>query len=59
MKKYHHSPIFGVRSGRKSWMPYVLERNDHDPVRSQDIWRRVNKVPAMIPMEPIADFEVD
>lgn len=40
-------------------MPYELERNDQDPVRSQDIWRRVNKVPMTMTMEPIVDSEVD
>lgn len=32
MKKYHHSPTFGVRSVSVSCMPYVERRNSQDPV---------------------------
>lgn len=32
MKKYHQSPTFGVRSVSVSWMPYVEDRNSHEPV---------------------------
>ena len=31
MKKYHHKPTFGVKSGSKSWTPYVEDRNSQDP----------------------------
>ncbi len=31
MKKYHHNPTFGVRSGINRWNPYVDERNSQDP----------------------------
>ena len=32
MKKYHHSPTFGVRSGRRRGVPYVDHKNCVDPV---------------------------
>ena len=46
MKKYHHNPTFGVRSGRRrlaldvEWKseymtPYVEVRNSHDPTKAQ------------------------
>ena len=42
MKKYHQSPTFGVRSGNKSWTPYVEATNSHDlPVIRYDIYSRV------------------
>jgi len=28
MKKYHHNPIFGVKSGSKSRVPYTDDKND-------------------------------
>ena len=31
MKKYHHSPMFGVKSGMSNCTPYVEERNSQDP----------------------------
>lgn len=42
MKKYHHNPTFGVRSGSKRWTPYVEARNSHElPVMRYDSPRRV------------------
>jgi hypothetical protein len=32
MKKYHQSPTLGVRSGSNSGVPYVDDRNCHEPV---------------------------
>ncbi len=31
IKKYHQSPTFGVKSGRRSCTPYVEEMNSQDP----------------------------
>ena len=31
MKKYHHSPTLGVRSGSSSRTPYVASRKSHEP----------------------------
>jgi hypothetical protein len=39
MKKYHHSPTFGVKSGRSNWTPYVDSTNSQDPVIIDEIWR--------------------
>jgi hypothetical protein len=40
MKKYHHSPAFGVRSVRVSCIPYVRDRNSHElPVSTYDMLR--------------------
>jgi hypothetical protein len=36
MKKYHHRPTFGVRSGSRSRTPYVAARKSHDPVKKAD-----------------------
>jgi hypothetical protein len=36
MKKYHQSPTFGVRSGRRSRTPYVAARKSHEPVMKAD-----------------------
>ena len=34
MKKYHHSPTFGVKSGSSRWTPYVDARYSDEPVRT-------------------------
>lgn len=31
MKKYHHKPTFGVKSGSRRCTPYVDDRNSQDP----------------------------
>lgn len=31
VKKYHHSPTLGVRSGRNSRTPYVASKKCHEP----------------------------
>ena len=36
MKKYHHSPTFGVRSGSRRRTPYVAARKSHEPVKRAD-----------------------
>lgn len=36
MKKYHHRPTLGVRSGKSRWTPYVEEMNSQEPVRRND-----------------------
>jgi hypothetical protein len=46
MKKYHQRPTFGVKSGSRSWTPYVERRNSHDPVIREDICRSEYKDPA-------------
>lgn len=38
MKKYHHSPTFGVKSGKRSCTPYVEGMNSQDP----EIWYDMN-----------------
>lgn len=40
MKKYHHSPTFGVKSGRSRWTPYVdAKYSDDPPVRIFERWK--------------------
>jgi hypothetical protein len=36
VKKYHHSPTLGVRSGRSSRTPYVASKKPHEPESSAD-----------------------
>ena len=36
IKKYHHKPTLGVRSGSKRRTPYVAARKSHDPVKKAD-----------------------
>jgi len=39
MKKYHHSPTLGVRSGSRRWTPYAEDKNFQDPpARALDIY---------------------
>jgi len=55
MKKYHQSPIFGVRSGRSNCTPYVDERNSHDvPVTKYDMIRRSPILAVKAPRQIIA-----
>jgi hypothetical protein len=48
MKKYHHNPTFGVRSGSSSGVPYVLAMNCHDPVK---VYERYNS-PDIVTAKP-------
>lgn len=41
MKKYHHKPTFGVRSGKRRRTPYVAAKKSQDPVREADAARSV------------------
>ena len=36
MKKYHHRPTLGVKSGNSRWTPYVDDMNFQDPVKRKD-----------------------
>lgn len=36
MKKYHHSPTLGVRSGKRRRTPYVAAKKSHEPVKRAD-----------------------
>lgn len=37
MKKYHHRPTFGVKSGTNKWKPYVADTNSQKfPVMRYD-----------------------
>jgi hypothetical protein len=49
MKKYHQSPTFGVRSGRRRRTPYVAERKSHEPIKNAE---PVSKAP-IAPAKPI------
>lgn len=40
MKKYHHRPTLGVKSGSRSRTPYVAARNSQEPVRSAERYKR-------------------
>ena len=43
MKKYHHRPTLGVRSGSRRWTPYVDMKNSVEPpvIRSESPKRAV------------------
>src|SRR5690242_550045 len=39
MKKYHHNPTLGVRSGKRRRTPYVAAKKSQDPVKRADAER--------------------
>lgn len=46
IKKYHHKPTFGVRSGSNSCTPYVDDINSQEPVIIEDMYNREDIDPA-------------
>ena len=40
IKKYHHRPTFGVRSGIRRRTPYVAPKKSHEPVKNAEPARR-------------------
>src|SRR3569833_55733 len=49
VKKYHHSPMLGVRSDSVNCTPYVDGRNSHEPVTRYDSPTSDASVPAAAP----------
>ena len=44
MKKYHHKPTLGVRSGSRRRTPYVAAKKSHEPVRKAEAASRAPTV---------------
>lgn len=53
MKKYHHKPILGVRSGTRSWKPYVAGMKSHEPVM---MYERASRI-RMVEKKMVTDFK--
>ncbi len=59
MKKYHHKPTLGVKSGSRSWTPYVEDRNSHDPVMREDICSSEYSEPPTAMAFPVTKLYID
>jgi hypothetical protein len=46
MKKYHQSPTFGVRSGRRRRTPYVADKKSHESIINAEPVSRAPIAPA-------------